>query len=105
MKLSNRVGHNAVVGAIELTELGDSLVPTPRVTLKLGQIANDVLNLGGTVRDEDGSELIRCQPCMFAMTKKNVEEVGEIFAVKIGGIRRTRTRHRRETISEWGRRG
>jgi hypothetical protein len=97
--------HNTVLGAIELAELGDSLVPTPRVTLKLRQIANHALNLGGTVRDENGGDLIWRQPCMFAVTKKNFEEVGEIFAVKTGGIRRTRARHRRETISERGRRG
>jgi hypothetical protein len=105
MKLSDCIGHNTVIRAIELAELGDSLVPTSCITLKLRQIANDALNLGGTVRDEDGGELIWHQPCMFAVMKKNVKEVSEIFAVKTGGIHRTQARHWRETISERGRRG
>jgi hypothetical protein len=100
VEVRNRVHHNTVVGAIELAELGDGVVPTPRVTLKLRRMPYDPLNLGGTVRYDDRGELIRRQPRMFAMASKNIEEVGEIFAVKGRGSRRVRTRHRLEWICE-----
>jgi hypothetical protein len=54
VKVCDRICHNTVVGAIELAELGDGIVPTPRITLKLGRIPYDPLNLGR-------------QPRMFAM--------------------------------------
>jgi hypothetical protein len=43
-------------------------MPTPRIALELRRIADDLLNLGGAVRDDDWGELIRRQPRMLAVT-------------------------------------
>jgi hypothetical protein len=68
VKVSDRVRRNTVIAAIELAELGDSIVPTPRIALKLRRIADDLLDLGGAIRDNNWGELIRRQPRMFAVT-------------------------------------
>jgi hypothetical protein len=68
MKVSDRISHNTVLAAIELAELGDSIMPTPHIALELRRIADDLLNLGGAVRNNNWGELIRRQPRMFAVT-------------------------------------
>jgi hypothetical protein len=67
VKVSDRVRRNTVIAAIELAELGDSIMPTPRIALELWQIADDLLNLGGAVHDDNWGELIQHQPHMFAV--------------------------------------
>jgi hypothetical protein len=68
VEVRNRVRHNTVVGAIELAELGDGVVPTPRVTLKLRRMPYDPLNLWEAVQYDDGGELVESEPGTFAMT-------------------------------------
>jgi hypothetical protein len=68
MEVRNHVHHNTVVGAIQFAELGDGIMPTPRVTLKLGRMPYDPLNLWGAVQDNDGGELVESEPWAFAVT-------------------------------------